>query len=289
MKILSTIKTILIISVLKTAKIWPDTIYLRLVYFLHTNKILHLSDPKLFSEKMNWLKLYDRNNLYTVLADKYAVKEYVSNIIGEQYIVPNYGVYNSFDEIDLTELPDQFVIKTTHDSSGAYIVTSKDNINIGELSIKYNRLLNENYYYRYREWPYKNIKPRIIIDQYLKSNDSSKLLDYKFWCINGTPIYMYCTIKGGDIYENFYDMDFNPVNISHGFRRRIPELPKPVNFSLMKEFAAKLSNNIPFVRVDFFEVNEQLYFGEFTFYDWGGMNLLNDNWEKRIGELIKLY
>ena len=149
--------------------------------------------------------------------------------------------------------------------------------------------LTTNYFYHRREWPYKNIKPRIIIDRYLDDHTGQELRDYKWWCFNGVPQYMYLTIKGKNIYENFYDMDFKPVAIDHGYPRHQPEFEKPSQFDLMKTLAAKLSKGIPFVRIDFFQVEGEVYFGEFTFYDWGGIHpFRNPNMDRMLGDLIVL-
>ena len=282
-------KHLILKFILYTSRIWPDKIYIKLIYFIHTRRFINLTSPQLFIDKMNWLKLFDHNPLYVKLVDKYEVKSYVSKLIGEEYVVPCYGVYNNIDEIPFSNLPDQFVIKSTHDSSGAYIVTDKSALSIPKLKKHYHKVLKENYFFRYREWPYKFVKPRIIIDKFLLDNSHGKILDYKFYCFDGTPHYMYITIKGKDeIFENFYDMDFNPVEISHGFKRHYPEFKMPRTFLKMKLYASKLSANIPFVRIDFFEVNNCLYFGEFTFYDWGAMNELKNGWDEKIGRLVHL-
>jgi hypothetical protein len=140
-----------------------------------------------------------------------------------------------------------------------------------------------------REWVYKDITPCILAEKYLNNDSGKDLQDYKFWCFNGKPIYMYITNKGKFIQENFYDMEFNPVNINHGFPRRIPEFEKPHNFELMQKLASSLSKNIPFIRVDFYEIGNHVYFGEFTFYDWGGMQPFVDEYtDVELGKLIKL-
>lgn len=253
-------------------KKWSDERYLKAAYRAIFHRKLDLDNPQTFNEKLNWLKLNDRREQYSILADKYLVKKYVADIIGEEYVVPCYGAWNCFDEIDFGNLPEQFVLKANHDSSGATICTNKLKFDINLHRVRFNRLLSSNYFYRSsREWPYKNIKPMVLAEKLLVDGTSDKLRDYKFWCFNGVPHYMYCTIKGGDVYENFFDMAYEPVEISHGYTRLSPEPQKPVNFELMKELAAKLSSGIPFVRVDFFEVEGKVYFGEFTFYDWGGM------------------
>lgn len=275
---------------LKTAKIWPDKFYLENLYRLVTNgESINLDNPQSLNDKINWLKLYDRNPLYTKLADKYEVKKYVKDKIGEEYVVPNYGVYNSFEEIDFDSLPDSFIIKTTHDSGGGVICRSKSSFDLQQAQKKLNKLLKQNYYPKYREWVYKNIPPRLIVDHLLDDHSGHELQDYKFWCFNGEPKVIYLTNKGKDIFENFYDMDFKELDINHGFERVKPEFNKPLEFGLMKELATKLAEGIPFVRVDFFDVNGKVYFGEYTFYDWGGMQpFQSKEWEMKMGSWIKL-
>ena len=151
--------------------------------------------------------------------------------------------------------------------------------------------LARNYFYGKREWVYKNIEPLILIDRLLDDGIHKELRDYKFWCFDGKPQYMYITIKGKDVFENFYDMNFNPVDINHGFKRNVPEFERPEAFDEMKSLCTKLLDglNIPFVRVDFFYVNKQIYFGEFTFYDWAGLRPFADKaWDDRLGQLIHL-
>lgn len=270
-----------------TSKFWPIKAYLKFRYFFEVHGLLNLENPVTFNDKLNWLKINDRNPKYTMLADKYEVKKYVTSIIGEEFVVPCYGVYDNLEDIDYTKLPERFVIKTTHDSSGAFIVKDKNKIDINELAHKMRKSLSKNHYWLYREWPYKNIKPRIIVDKFLDDHTGNELRDYKFWCFGGVPKIMYCTNKGLDIFENFYDMDFKPVDINHGFKRNVPEFEKPKEFELMKSLAAKLSKDIPFVRVDFFDVDGMVYFGEFTFYDWGGFRAFEDGkWETVLGDWI---
>lgn len=282
-------KTVAIGILDKSSYIWPSKMYIVVRYYLEHGVVLNLKNPKTFDEKLNWLKIYYQKPLLTTLADKYEVKKVVSEIIGEEYVVKCYGVFNNFDEIDFSTLPDSFVLKTTHDSSGATIVKNKFKLNKNAISNKLSKLQKKNHYYKYREWPYKNIQPRIIIDHYLDDKSGHELRDYKFWCFNGEPKIMYCTNKGVDIFENFYDMNFNPVNLSHGFKRNVPEFEKPKEFDLMIKLATRLSCGFPFVRVDFFDVNGHVYFGEYTFYDWGGFLPINEpEWEMKLGSWIKL-
>ena len=268
--------------------ILSDKTYLKLIYYARFGRTLNLMAPESFNEKLNWLKLYDRKDNYTVMADKYAVKAYVSNIIGSEYVVENYGVFDKWDDIDFSKLPESFVIKGTHDSGGAFVCKRKDTFDFNSTRRQIEKNLNKNYFYDLREWPYKNIPPRIIVDRFLDDHTGKELRDYKFWCFGGEPQFMYCTIKGQNIYENFYDMDFKAIFINHNFPRHKPEFETPRNFDLMRELATKLSKNIPFVRVDFFDVDNHVYFGEFTFYDWGGMRPFKDGWDKKLGSLIDL-
>ena len=275
--------------VYKLGRFIPDMIWIQLKFFMNFGRFCNLKKPQTFNEKLNWLKLNDRNPEYSLLADKYEVKKIVAEKIGQEYVVPCYGAWVKFEDIDFDSLPEAFVLKANHDSSGATICKDKSKIDKQLLSQKFKKLLSRNYFWHLREWPYKNIKPRIIAEKLLEDSSGGKLRDYKFWCFNGEPLYMYCTVKGGDVYENFFDMNFNPVDVSHGFRRLDPEPAKPHNFELMKQLAAQLSSGIPFVRIDFFEVNNKVYFGEYTFYDWGGMKAFSSlEMDLKLGSLIKL-
>ncbi|MBQ8779842.1 MAG: glycosyl transferase [Alistipes sp.] len=248
-----------------------------------------LKNPRTFNEKLSWMKLYDHNPLYHTLVDKYDVKAYVAELIGQEYVVPCYGVWNSFDDIDFSTLPDQFVIKSTH-YGAPIVVKDKSTFDIERAREVVLQQSKESGYINNYEWVYKDVPARVIIDKFLNDHTDNKVLqDYKFWCFNGEPKYMYLTVKDDDIYENFYDMDFTPVDINHGFARRKPEFKRPEKFEEMKQLATKLSKGIPFVRVDFFFVDGQIYFGEYTFYDWGGTHpFANYNQDLMIGNLLNL-
>ncbi len=226
------------------------------------------------------------------MADKYEAKAIVELLAGKKYVVPCYGVWDTPDEIELDKLPNEFVLKCTHDCSSVIICRDKASFDLENAKEILQKGLNSNYYDGLREWPYKNIKPRIIADMFLDDGREGELQDYKFWCFNGEPKIMYFTNKGktGDCYENFYDMDFNPLlNINHGFPRRIPEYEKPAEFEEMKEVAKKLSEGMVFVRIDLFDIHGKIYFGEFTFYDWGGGHPFNPrSTDYQIGELMRL-
>ena len=269
----------------------PTRTYLKIVAKEKLGYRINLESPKTFNEKLNWLKLHNQNPLYTMMADKYEVKRIVAERIGEKYVVKNLGCWERFEDIDFESLPNQFVLKCTHDSGGAYVCKDKSQFDWKAAKTGICRALKMNYFYACREWPYKNIQPRIIADELLDDHTGKELNDYKFWCFDGEPTYMYCTVKTvrDGIYENFYDMDFKPVDIQHGFKRRQPEFEKPEAFEEMKSLAAKLSAGIPFVRIDFFYVGGKVYFGEFTFFDWAGLQPFNTyEQDVELGKLIKL-
>lgn len=277
--------------ILFVAGLVPDKLYIKMTFKGKLGYKLNLDNPQTFNEKLNWMKLYNRQSIYTALADKYAVKQIVKEKVGEGYVVKNLGVWDSFDQIDFDSLPKQFVLKCTHDSSGAIVCRDKDKFDKNAAKERVDFVMKMNYFYACREWPYKNIPHRIIADELLDDGSGHELNDYKFWCFNGKPTYMYCTVKTcmENIFENFYDMDFKPVNIDHGFPRRNPEFEKPEAFELMKELAAKLSEGIPFVRIDFFYVNGRVYFGEYTFFDWAGLQPFGTyEQDIKLGQLIKL-
>jgi len=267
-----------------------DKLYLSLRYRIMMDSRIHWDNPVTFNEKLQWLKIYNRKDLYTNLVDKFAVKDYVRRLIGDEYVVPCYGVWSNANLIDFDQLPNQFVLKTTHESSGVVVCKDKKYFDRGSAINSINSSLNLSLYHLTREWPYKNVPHRVIADMYLDDGRKGELQDYKFWCFNGQPQIMYITNKGQEVFENFYDMDFNPLNnINHGFPRFMPEYSKPGNFGLMKKLAAILSQGIPFVRIDFFDVNGHVYFGEFTFFDWAGFRpFSNDEIDIQLGKLIKL-
>lgn len=270
-----------------------DEKYLKLFYKKLLNRDLNLENPKYFTEKLQWLKLNDRKDIYSQMVDKYEAKKYVGDIIGEQYVVPVYGVYNSWDDIDFDSLPNQFVIKCTHDSGGLAICKEKSTFDYAKAKEKICSSLKKNYYSYGREWPYKNIEPRIIVEKYLEDNSQAELMDYKFFCFNGEPRIMY--ISYGLVDHNtaslsFFDMDYNLSDCKRKDFKQFDVIPKkPKNFELMKEFARKLSKDIPHVRVDFFEVNGELYLGELTFFTCSGfIPFADDKWDLKMGEWLKL-
>lgn len=269
---------------------FSDKSYLKKIYYLYTGHKLDLKNPQSFNEKLNWEKLYYRNPIMPKLVDKYDAKAYVAEIIGEEHVVPNYGVWSDPDEIDFDKLPNQFVLKCTHNSgTGMCICKDKSKLNIEKVKEGLRKGLKERFFMNAREWAYKEANPRIIADKFLDDHSGNELQDYKFFCFNGEPQFVYLSIKGKNVYENFYDMDFKPVNIHHGFPRKSPEFTKPKDFEQMKELACKLSSGFPHVRIDFFDVEGQVYFAEFAFYDWAGIRPFDDyQMDLMLGKYFKL-
>lgn len=268
----------------------PDKIILKLLFRAKMQRKLDLKKPRTFNEKLQWLKLYDRNPMYTQLVDKYEVRKYVKEKIGEEYLIPIYGVYNSFDEIDFDKLPKQFVLKCTHDSGGVIICKDKNNFNKEEARKKINKHLKLNFYWNAREWPYKNVKPRIICEKYLKDNTLKDLMDYKFFCFNGIPRVLYvASERGVDTKFDFFDLEFNRLPIKNKYKNSSKEIPKPKNFEKMINLAKALSKEIPHVRVDFYNIDGKIYFGEMTFFHLGGFERFEpEKYDEIFGSWIKL-
>lgn len=269
----------------------PDGLYIQIYYFAHFKKFCNLKKPNTYNEKLNWLKLHDHNPLYTTLVDKYEAKEYVAQIIGNEYIIPTLGVWDSFDDIDFDKLPNQFVLKCTHDSEGLVIVKDKNKLDKKAAKEKIEAALKQNFYYIGREWPYKNVKPRIIAEQYMEDHVDGELRDYKFFCFDGEPKVMFIASDRASDHVKFdyYDLQFNHLDIKQKYPHSQKTLRKPVTFEKMIEFSKILSKGYPHVRVDFYEVDGHLYFGELTFYHFSGfMPFEPDRWDKIFGDWLKL-
>lgn len=268
-----------------------DRKYIEFIWKYRMTYPLNLDNPQTYNEKLQWLKLYDRKPLYTTLVDKYVVKEYVSSLIGEKYIIPTYGVWDKFDDIDFHSLPDQFVLKCTHDSGGLVICKDKNLLDKKKAKNKIEKSLKRKFWLDAREWPYKNVKPRIIAEQYMEG-ESGGLDDYKFFCFNGEPKLMFVATERQsreEPYFDFYDMDFNHLNMRHGHPNAPNPPQKPTQFELMKELSMVLSKGFPTIRVDFYEAHGRVYFGELTFYHHTGMVEFEPReWDKKIGDYIQL-
>ncbi len=271
----------------------PDKWYLKFFFKINMRKKLNLEYPYTYNEKIQWLKLYDRNPLYNKLVDKYEVKKYVADLIGYEYIIPSIDVYDKFEEIDFDKLPNQFVLKCTHDSGGLVICKDKNNFDKEMARKKIKKSLKNNYFYNGREWPYKNVKPRIIAEQYMKDDTNNFLTDYKFFCFNGEPKYLYVS-EGLDNHStarmDFFDMDFKPAEFYRPDYARLQHMPtKPTNFEKMKEISRKLSKDMSFVRVDLYEIDQKIYFSELTFSPCSGyMRIKPEEWDLKLGNMLNL-
>lgn len=270
-----------------------DSKYLKLRFYERMGKKLNLENPQTFNEKLQWLKLYDRKPIYTTMVDKHAVKEYVAERIGEEYIIPTLGVWNNFDEIDFDALPNQFVLKCSHDSGGLVICRDKDKLDKEAAKAKINASLKQNFYYHTREWPYKNVKPRIIAEAYMEDSKTAELRDYKFFCFDGVVKALFVATErqkaGEEVKFDFFDPDYNhlPFRQGHPNAKILPE--KPEKLEEMKRLAATLSKGIPQVRVDFYEVDGKVYFGELTFSHFAGMVPFEpEEWDYTFGNWIQL-
>ena len=262
-----------------------DKKYLEIQY-----KLMMKENPQTFDEKSQWLKLYDRKQEYTQMTDKYEVKKYISQKIGNEYTIPTIGIYDKFEDINFEKLPDQFVIKCTHDSGGVVICKDKKELDIKKAEKKIKKSMKKNYYYFSREWSYKNIKPRIIIEKYIVDESKTQLKDYKFYCFNGkVKMILVCTDRFTDFKETFFDENWNKLNLTEGGNKSEEKIEKPINFNKMKELSEKLSKNIPFVRVDLYSVKDKIFFGEFTFYSSAGYEKFTPKeYNKKLGDMIIL-
>lgn len=275
----------------------PDKLYLKCLFRLIMGYKLDLKSPKTFAEKCQWLKLYDRKPIYHQMVDKYEAKKLVAGLIGDEYVIPTYGIWNNIEDIDWDSLPDKFVIKPTHGGGSQGIVVCKDKSNFDKNEAK--KKLSEamgftKIYKRLREWTFKGIKPRIIAEQLLDDGIHPYPIDYKIMCFNGVPKCFYVNAgRGGDkIRDTFFDTEGNLISDLYlkGYEwdeNNIPELPN--TYKKMLEIAGLLSQNVPHMRVDLYDIDGKIYFGEFTFAEESGFAIFNqDYWNKKLGDWIQL-
>ncbi len=252
-----------------------DEKYLKKYYKLREGKELNLDTPLALNEKLQWLKLYDRKPVYKEMADKYTAKKYVANIIGEEHIIPTLGIWENFDLIDFSALPDSFILKCTHDSGDVFICRDKEEINKKVLKRKLNRRLGRNYYERYgREWVYKDIPPRIIAEKLLVNKDGSPVADYKFYCYGGKPVYFMYSLGEAEHNVRNHKFDMEQNSIDYLFKRKAAieedKIHLPSNIQDMIIIVEKLCRGFPHIRVDLYNVDGKIYFGELTFYTSSG-------------------
>ncbi len=256
-------------------KFLSDKTFIKLEYRLYFNKKLNLNNPQTFNEKIQWLKLNDRKDIYTKMVDKYTAKECVKQIMGDDIIIKTYGVWDKFEDIDFNILPNKFVLKPTHTSGDVFICEDKNNIDKNKLENQVRKWLKREYYYLHREWPYKNIKPRIIAEEYISNKDKTGLIDYKFYCFNGKSEYtMLCTDRESGMAKFYYvdrngnfikEMSYDGMKLKDESKLIIPD-----NLSEMFEIAEKLTQGLMFCRLDMYNVDGKIYFGEYTFYPSSG-------------------
>lgn len=284
-------------SILALGHILPDTVnadalYLKLLYKNRMKKKLDLINPKTYNEKLQWLKLYNRKQEYTIMVDKYAVKGYVEKIIGKEYIIPTLGVWEHFDDIDFDKLPDQFVLKCTHDSGGLVICKDKETLDKEKAKKQIEHCLKRRYFLNTREWPYKDVKPQIIAEKYMVDESGYELKDYKFFTFDGKVKAMFIATDRGSESEtcfDFYDCNFEHLPFKNGHPNAKKKIIKPENFDKMIELAEKLGKDIPHARIDFYNINGKIYFGEITFFHWSGLKPFEpEEWDYKFGSWIQL-
>lgn len=274
------------------ARFIPDRLFLKLRFPIGTGYKLNLKNPKTFNEKLQWLKLYDRKQEYTEMVDKVEAKRLVARIIGEEHIIPTLAVYEKVEDINFDILPNQFVLKCTHDSGGIVICKNKSKFNRKLALKKLEKGLKRNFFWRNREWPYKNIKPRIIAEKYM-TNSGQELEDFKIHCFNGIPkAILHCCdrYKKTGLTEDFYTTEWDHLDIS---RPNHPQSPYPsdcpIELKEMLHLSEKLSEGIPFLRTDFYVINHKVYFGELTFFPASGMQpFIPKEWDDIFGSWILL-
>ena len=269
-----------------------DSFYLKIYYKTMTNRDLDINNPKTFNEKLQWLKLYDRNPLYTTLVDKYAVREYIKEKIGEEYLIPLIGgPWKSVDEIPFDTLPNQFVLKTTHDSGGVVICNNKKNFDVNAAKRKLHKSLKNNYYYSGREWPYKNVPPQIIAEKYMVDESGTELKDYKIFNFQGKAKLIQVDYnRFVDHKRNLYTPEWEYLDVMLQYPNDSQhKIEKPKSLEKMLELAELLSEGIPHVRTDFYSIGEKIYFGEMTFYHGSGFEkFAPPEWDRIVGDWLVL-
>ena len=272
---------------------WDDETFLKKAFKCYMNRELNLEAPRTFNEKLQWLKLYDRKPEYTMMVDKYAVRKYIADTIGEEYLIPLLGVWDNPDDIDFDALPNQFVLKCNHNSGlGMCICKDKSKLDIEKVKAGLRKGMQQDYYLTSREWPYKNVSRKIVCEEYMEDRQAHELIDYKFMCFNGA---VKCSFTCSERFTEsglkvtFFDKDWNimPFERHYPASKNLPK--KPINYDKMIQFSEQLSQGIPFVRVDFYEINGQLFFGELTFYPGSGFEEFTpEEWDYKLGDFLKL-
>ena len=270
-----------------------DEAFLRKKYRVMMGKKLNLEDPQTYNEKLQWLKLYDRKPVYTTMVDKVAAKDYVAERIGEEHIIPTLGTWSSFDEIDFDSLPDQFVLKTNHDCGGVMVCKDKATFDKEKAKQFLEKHLKRQYFRNHREWPYKDVKPCIFAEKFMVDESGYELKDYKFFCFDGKVKALFIAkdraVEGEETKFDFFDENFKHLPFTNGHPNSEPPYVEPPKFEEMKALAEKLSAGVPHLRVDFYNINGQIYFGELTFYHWSGFVPFEpEEWDYTFGSWIQI-
>lgn len=268
-----------------------DEKYLKLMYWAKTGKKLNLNNPVTFNEKLQWLKLHNQKPEYSRMVDKYEAKKWVAERIGDEYIIPTLGVWDSFDEIDFSQLPNRFVLKCTHDSGGLVICKNKQDFDKAKAKKKIEASLKKNYFVVGREYPYKSVKPRIIAEEYMEDAATQELRDYKIFTFDGIAkaLFIVSNRQSGETTADYFDVEFKPLDFTWGYPHSKVLPSKPQNFDQMIKAAECLAKDTVELRVDFYEVNGKAYFGEMTFFDGSGFDSFNpEEWDRTFGDMVKL-
>lgn len=267
-----------------------DRRFIKWEYFSGMGKFPNLENPRTFNEKLQWLKLNDIHPEYTDLVNKVEAKKVVAKIIGEEHIIKTLGVWERFEDINFDTLPDSFVLKTSHDSGGVAVCHDKSPETIKAAKKKIEKSMRNNYYLEHREYPYKNIKSRILAEELMVDESGTELKDYKFFCFDGEPKMLFvATDRPIDTRFDFYDMNWNHLPFKQGHPWATKEIKKPKGFEEMKQLASKLSQGFPHIRVDLYDINGKIYFGELTFFHFSGnVPFEPEEWDYKIGEWLKL-
>ncbi len=272
-------------------RIIPDKPYICLQYYHHFHKLPCLKKPKSFNEKLQWLKLYDRKPLYVTMVDKVLAKDYVGNIIGFEHIIPTLGVWNNVEDIDFDKLPNKFVLKTNHDSKGVVVCPDKDKLNIEDTKSFLKKQLKSNGYWYGREWPYKKVEKKILAEQYLE-DPTGDLVDYKLMCFDGkVKCSFVCSDRftGKGLHVTFFDRDWNVMPFERSYPHLENGLPKPSRYEDMIMYAEQIAKGLRFARIDFYEYNNQVYFGEITLYPGSGLESFQpESWDIKIGKWLSI-
>ena len=272
----------------------PDETYLKKMFKATIGNELDLDNPKTFNEKLQWLKLYDRKPEYNIYVDKYRVRDYIANILGEEYLIPLIGVWDNPDDIDFDKLPDRFVLKCNHNSGlGMCICKDKSKLDINRVKSELRKGLSQDYYLYGREWPYKDVPRKIIAEEYIAHSNGEEIKDYKLWCFSGkVKVILTCSERFSKtgLKENFYTPQWELLDLKRPKHSNTDHaIPMPININKMIDCAELLSAGHKFLRVDFYEVDGRIYFGELTFFPASGFEKFEPReWDDKLGEAITL-